>query len=182
MNTEPQYYGTLVRVYAAKSDLVLVVEKAEDSSFWTLRPSVTEIRVSGPGTGKVEMSLLEDKLGDAIWLTEISGKVILEGDFFEPRDLGPCHVETHEREHNTDDLRQKFLTLSKAFKSAEEATGKQINKLHSRQEALEKFLTGQQHNLRLKQEFFAVKDRAKAREITAQLDVMAEVARIMKER
>ena len=127
------------------------------------------------------MSDLGNKLGDDIWLTEVSGKTILEGDFFEPLDLGSCQIETHEREHNTDDLRQKFMTLSNAFKSAEEATGKQINRLHGRQEALEKFLTGQQHNHRIKQEFFAVNDPAKAREFAAQLKVLAEVDRILKD-
>lgn len=161
---------------------MLVIEKAEDSSFWTLSPNVTELHISGPGTRELDISILEEKLGDAIWLTIIDGNVILEGDFIEPHDLGPCHIKTGDREYDISDLRQKFLTLSRAFKSAEESTGAQIGRLHSRQEALEKFLTSQQHNVALKEEFFAKNDPAKAREMAAKMEVMAEIARIMKDR
>jgi hypothetical protein len=181
MNKEPSHYGTLVRAFATGSGLVLVVETAEDSSFWTFSLTVTELHISGPGIRRLEISILEEKLGDPIWLTVVDGSVFLEGDFIEPHDLGPCHIKTCDREYDIADLRQKFLTLSRAFKSAEESDGALISRYHRRQEALEKFLTSQQHNVALKADFFAKTDPTKAKEMVAKMEVLAEIARIMKD-
>ena len=181
MNDNTHYCGTLIRTFVLDTDLVLVIEQADDSCFWTLSQIVSEIRISGPGVRTVDMSVLENRLGDEIWLTVHSGKVTLEGDFFEAYALGHCNISVHDRDYEIADIRQKFLTLSKAFKSTEELKGNLIQRFTVRQAALERYLSAQQHNLKLKQEFFAVKEPAKAKEIVARLEVIADVAKILKE-
>ena len=141
--------------------------------------------LSGGPRGKSDepdycLDVLKKNFGEPAWATVTDDKsVILECEFCEKLTFTCDATAVTRRNLSIEDIRDKFLTLSRIFKTAEEHTGKELTKNRNREDAIRKYVEVQRVKWLLKRDFFLKTDPSKSKAFDARLEVLADIERLL---
>ena len=179
MTKEEKHNGLLMRAFSSGADLVMVVEPG-CGACWQLAETLTEIRFIRPKVPENCLADIKKNLDDLTWITVRDDKsVVLEGELFEQISFDCDVVVVTERKLDYDEIRDKFLALSRIFKDSEKNTGAQLRQNRGRADAILKFIAQQRQKWTLKRDFFQKTDPVKGKAFDARLEVLADIEKIM---